>query len=82
MIHWFQIGLILYITGQAITAGLMQIGIALGGERWPAWFAGYDGKFLAFWLVLWPVSLPVVLYLLASSRGPREVDLDEEGVDL
>jgi hypothetical protein len=71
MLHHLQIGLIVYFGGLALTAGLMLLGIALGGERRPAWFGGYDGRFLAFWLLLWPVSLPVVLYLLATRRGPE-----------
>lgn len=71
MIHYLQIGLILYLGGLAVTAGLMLLGIARGGERWPAWFGGHDGWFLTFWLLLWPVSLPIVLYLLANSRGPE-----------
>jgi hypothetical protein len=82
MIHYLHLGLAIYLAGLGVTATLMLLGIARGGERWPAWFVGQDGKFLGFWLLLWPLSLPVVIYLLANSRGPREVDVDEEGVDL
>jgi hypothetical protein len=83
MIHYLRLFIVIYAVGFAVTASLMLLGIVRGGERWPAWFVvGYDGRFLGFWLLIWPVSLPIVLYLLATRRGPREVDLDEESVDL
>jgi hypothetical protein len=82
MLDYLRLGLTIYLGGLIVTAGLMQVGIIRGGERWPAWFIGYDGWFLAFWLLLWPVSLPIVLYLLLWPWGPREVDLDEESIDL
>jgi predicted permease len=70
MIHYLSLGLMIYFAGAAVTCSLMLLGIALGRER-PSWFGGYDGRFLAFWLLLWPVSLPVVLWLLATRRGPE-----------
>jgi hypothetical protein len=83
MIHYLRLFIVIYAVGFAVTASLMLLfGVSRDGERWPAWFGGYDGKFLVFWLLLWPVSLPIVLYLLLWPRGPREVDLDEESVDL
>jgi hypothetical protein len=81
VIHWIQIGLTIYLAGLSVTALLMAIGIIRDDERWPACFGGYDGKFLGFGLFLWPVSLPIVLYLLLWPWGPREVDLDEESID-
>jgi hypothetical protein len=83
VIHpWLNLGFLIWFGGFTLTTGLMLFGVSRDGERWPAWFGGYDGKFLVFWLLLWPVSLPIVLYLLLWPRGPREVDVDEEGVDL
>jgi hypothetical protein len=82
MIHYLRLFIVIYTGGLAVTAGFMRLGILFGGERWPAWFGGYDRQFMTFWILLWPVSLPIVLYLLFWPWGPREVDLDEESIDL
>jgi hypothetical protein len=82
VIHYLLVGLSIYLAGLGLTCVLMLFGLARDGEDWPDWFEGYDGRFLRFSLALWPVSLPIVVYLLVWPRGPREVDLDEESVDL
>jgi hypothetical protein len=78
MIHALLVGAIIYFSGLAITAGFM----AYGSRRDPDRPGRYDLKFLGCGLVLWPITLPVVLSLLVGLWGPREVNLDEESVDL
>jgi hypothetical protein len=78
MIHALLIGLALYLGGLLATAMLMAVGSLRDGER-PG---RYDVAFLGCGVLLWPLTLPVVLSLLVGLWGPREVDLDEESVDL
>jgi hypothetical protein len=79
MIHRILVGSIIYFGGAAITAGLMILGSRRSGER-PGGL--YDRAFMSLWVALWPIGLPVVLSVLVGLWEPREVDLDEESVDL
>jgi hypothetical protein len=79
MLHRILIGALIYFGGAAITAGLMMFGSWRSGER-PG--EGYDLKFMSCGVALWFITLPVVLSLMVGMRGPREVDVEEEGIDL
>jgi hypothetical protein len=78
MLHAFLIGLALYLGGLLATGLLMTIGSLRDGER-PGL---YDVAFLGCGVLLWPLTLPVVLSLLVGLWGPREVDVEEERVEL
>jgi hypothetical protein len=78
--HYLRLFVVIYTGGLAVTSALMGLGSAVKGERM-AWSRS-EREFFGFWLLLWPISLPVVLYLLFWPWGPREVDLDEESIDL
>jgi hypothetical protein len=78
VIHALLVGAIIYFGGLAVTAGFM----AIGSLRDPDRPGLYDLAFMGCGLALWPITLPVVLSLLVGMWGPREVDLDEESVDL
>jgi hypothetical protein len=78
MIHAILIGLALYLGGLLATALLMTIGSLRDGER-PG---RYDVAFLGCGALLWFITLPVVLSVLVDLWGPREVDVEEEGVDV
>jgi hypothetical protein len=79
MIHTILIGSIIYFGGAALTAGLMILGSYRSGEKFRD---DYDLKFMGCGVALWPLTLPLVLSLMAGLWGPREVDLEEESVDL
>jgi hypothetical protein len=78
MIHTLLIGFALYLGGLLATALIMAIGSLRDGDR-PGL---YDLAFLGCGVLLWPLTLPVALSVLVGLWGPREVDLEEERVDL
>jgi hypothetical protein len=79
MIHALLIGLALYLGGLLATGLLMTIGSYRSGER-PG--GRYDLAFMGCGVLLWFVTLPIVLSVLVDLWGPREVDVEEEGMDL
>jgi hypothetical protein len=78
MIHALIVGLALYLGGLLATALIMAIGSSRDKDR-PGL---YDLAFLGCGVLLWPLTLPVALSVMVGIWGPREVDLDDESVDL